>query len=131
MTQDRIVLVKELVGFSRSVADVLQDLAVFGWDSVNELVSLEPASIEAVLNRFLCGELSVDDVEGWANAIEGRDDIGTTQIAADVISELANPVLTRPLTRQSALALVDLLQRLRPNSSLEPSPLHGSAQFGR
>jgi hypothetical protein len=95
---------EELLQFSRPIAGVVSDLSAFGWDSDEELVTLEPSHISAVLNRFLSGEISVADVEDWANAIECREDIGLIQESpvADALDELANPLLTRPLTRQSA-----------------------------
>jgi hypothetical protein len=102
---------EELLHFSRPVADVLSDLSAFGWDSDEELVILEAAHISTVLNRFLSGEISVTDVEDWANAIECREDIGLLEGApvADALDELANPLLTRPLTRQSAAEWVAAL----------------------
>jgi hypothetical protein len=83
-------------------------LAVFGWDSDEELIALEPAHALSVLSRFLASELSATEVEDWANAIECREDIGLTQEApiTDALFELANPLITRPLTRQSATDLV-------------------------
>jgi hypothetical protein len=110
VTQDRTATVTELVAFARPVADILQELAAFGWDSHQELTTLQPAHVEAVLNRFLSGELSATEVEDWANAIECRDDIGFDRVAADAVDELANPLLTRSLTRQSAVAMVGTLQ---------------------
>jgi hypothetical protein len=109
VTQDRTALVNELIDFSRPIAKVLEDLAVFGWDSDEKLSTLEPANLESVLNRFLSGELSAADVEDWANAIECRDDIGLGQAAADAFHGLANPLFFRPLTRQSAAMLVAAL----------------------
>ncbi len=94
----------ELLHFSRPVADVMDSLSVFGWDSDVELVALEPSHITSVLHRFLSGKLLQADVEDWANAIECRDDIGfdPNSFVATALHELANPILTRPLTRQSA-----------------------------
>jgi hypothetical protein len=102
---------KELLHFSRPVADVVSDLSAFGWDSDEELVTLEAAHISTVLNRFLAGDISAADVEDWANAIECREDIGLFQGSpvADALDELANPVLTRPLTRGSAAEWVVVL----------------------
>jgi len=73
--------------------------------------SLWSRSISAVLNRFLTGDISETEVEGWANAIECREDIAFLQpsLVAETILALANPLLTRPLTRQSASQLVAAL----------------------
>ena len=111
MTVTRTSRLKELLHFSRPVADVVGDLSAFGWDSDEELVTLEAAHISAVLNRFVSGDISDTDVEDWANAIECREDIGLLQESpvADALNELANPLLTRPLTRQSAVDWVAAL----------------------
>ena len=104
MAITRASLLKELLHFSRPIADVVSDLSAFGWDADEDLATLDAAHISAVLNRFLSGDISDTDVEDWANAIECREDIGFLQDppVADALDELANPLLTRPLTRQSA-----------------------------
>jgi hypothetical protein len=111
VTVNRISQLKELLQFSRPVADVVSDLSAFVWDSGEEFVTLQAAHISAVLNRFLSGEILDTEVEGWANAIECREDISFPQGApvADALDELANPLLTRPLTRQSATEWVAAL----------------------
>ena len=108
MKSDRTAALNDLVTLSRPLPDVLGDLRVFGWDSADLLVTLTPSHIASVLNRFLCTELDGSVVENWANAIEGRDDIdySTPQGVPLAIYELANPLLTQPLTRQSAQQLV-------------------------
>ena len=111
MIGSRTSQLKELLHFSRPVAEVVSDLSGFGWDSEAELATLEAAHISTVLNRFLSGEISAADVEDWANAIECREDIGLLpgSPVTDALDELANPVLTRPLTRDSAAEWVAVL----------------------
>ena len=108
MTDTRASHLAELLHFSRPIAEVAKDLAVFGWDSDEDLITLEPLHALSVLSRFLAGALSVKDVEDWANAIECREDVGLDQegLMAAVVFELANPLITKPLSRQSATDLV-------------------------
>ena len=129
MNITRTCQLTELLNLSRPVADVVAALSAFDWDSDEELVTLEAAHICAVLDRFLSGDISATDVEDWANAIECRDDVGLIQPSpvADALDELANPVLSRPLTRQSAAEWVAALSGLQPNNSFKPKPLRGSA----
>ena len=86
--------------------DGLTQLNSFNWDSDSELVILEKHHIANVLQRYLDSELSESDVENWANALESRKDIGyETNLAEtldEAIFELANSVLTRPLSKDSA-----------------------------
>lgn len=111
MTVTRISHLKNLLYFSSPLADETHDLSAFAWDSEEELVTLQAEHISAILNRFLEGDISDTEVEAWANAIECREDIGFLQPSpvAEAIWELANPLLTRPLTRQSACKLVATL----------------------
>ena len=113
MTLVRISRLKELLHFSRPVTDVVSDLSDFGWDSDEQLVTLEGTHLSAILNRFLSGEISASDVEDWANAIECREDIGLPEDSpvVDALFELANPLITRALTRQSAADWVVALDR--------------------
>jgi hypothetical protein len=111
VTEKRTSHLEDLLHFSRPLADVTHDLSAFSWDPEDELVTLESEHISAILRRFLAGDISDTDVEAWANAIECREDIGFLQPSpvAEAIWELANPLLTRPLTRQSAGELVATL----------------------
>jgi hypothetical protein len=74
-------------------------------------VPVAPTDIEKVLKLFCEEQATADDVEEWANAIEGRDDLAMPDHVADIIFELANPLLTEPLTKARALALVAALGR--------------------
>ena len=71
------------------------------------------ARIDTV-NRFLAGRTSAIEVENWANAIEGRDDIGfepaNEQLLRELVHELANPLLTQPLTRERAIELLKKME---------------------
>jgi len=85
---------------------LLSALAEFGWDCEEELVLLRCDHVAAMLRRFLSGEISGRNVSDWADAVEGRDDIGfdegDEEILTDVIYELANPELTRALSSETA-----------------------------
>ena len=103
---NRTELVRSLLECDRPLSQILQPLNSFNWDSDSELVILETHHIANVLQRYLDGELSELDVENWANAVESREDIGYETTLAEMLDEaifeLANPVLTRPLSKDSA-----------------------------
>jgi len=104
-------LLYELLSFKRPIPDIARDLAAYGWDAHNPLVVLDAIHISSLLSRFTAGELSSAQVEDWANCIECRDDIEYDPSSAMglALHELANPLLTCPLTEQSAAALVATL----------------------
>ncbi len=110
---NRADLLRSLLRFDRPLSDLSAPLARFGWDSDRELATIERAHVLAILGRYLSGEIQPPDVEDWANAIEGREDIGYERGHEDglreVVYELANPYLTRPLSVQSAKELMSCL----------------------
>ena len=106
-TQAREQAVADLVRLRRPLDEAIAGLRRFPWDSDEELVELEPADLRRVLDRYLAGDLSAEQLEDWANAVEGRDDIGfRPRDVIDLIAELANPTLFRPLTQETVRDLV-------------------------
>lgn len=100
-------LLRELIAGRSHSADIAAQLAVFGWDSDTELVSLNRSDALAIMERYLCDETSAGAVREWADAVEGREDIGyergAEEVLGDLVFELANPEITRALTREVAL----------------------------
>jgi hypothetical protein len=111
----RRVALKALVELDLSVSEALQHLASFPWESEYPLVRVRDFDVARVLRRYLEGDLSPDDCEDWANAIESREDLSFDRetLLKNVIFELANPFLTRPLTPGVA---ADLLDQVSPES---------------
>jgi hypothetical protein len=111
---DRTKLLRDLVGGLRSVTEISTEIATFGWDSEEEFVSVERADVTRILDDYTAGRRSASDVRAWAEAIEGRDDIGFVGadevLLRDAIFELANPKLSYALT---PLLAKHLLQKLR------------------
>ncbi|MDX2244103.1 MAG: hypothetical protein NW224_25790 [Leptolyngbyaceae cyanobacterium bins.302] len=109
----RTELLTSLLNFDQPLRQITSTLATFGWDSNRSLVVLNQNHIAMVLTRYLNGELSEVDVEGWANAIEGREDITYKDDIGDelndVIYQLANPLLTVPMSETFAKALLKQL----------------------
>jgi hypothetical protein len=111
----RVELLQSLLALNQPLANVLPQLTAFGWDNDRELVILKRHHIAAIFNRYLTNTLAAADVEAWANAIEGREDIGyesgSAEVIAEAIDELANPLLTRSLTKETAKAWLDRLNQ--------------------
>lgn len=98
--------------FNCTVPEDLQDLwgrlDIYEWRKENKL-SPTIQQVTAVLERYLAGELSEQQVEDWANFIEAADiALGgfDDERAMDAIQNLANPALEGPLTHESAQALI-------------------------
>ena len=102
----RIQLLNSLLKFDKPLSEILPVLNSFSWDSKQSLVILQRQHIVNILQRYLNGKLSASDVENWANAIEVREDIAEEDNFADILDEvifdLANPLLSRSLSPDSA-----------------------------
>ncbi len=99
-------LLDRLIKFDPPDRSILQALSKFDWDTEQPVVELTSRDIIALLDRYISGELSLHDVEYWADALEVRDDVGfppdRDDLVKDAISRLANPDLHRPLDLQEA-----------------------------
>ena len=84
-------------------------LGRFTWDS-EEVVTLRRSHVITVLNKLVLGEWSPDEVEQWADLLEGRDDVGLEpgheDVLKQVIFDLANPALQGPLDARAADGLM-------------------------
>ena len=107
-------LVTHLVEFDWPVSKTMMQLREYGWDCDEELVILTPEHVEGVLNRFLSKEINDAQVREWANAIEGRDDIGLLKDHSIVLDEmifwLANPYINYPITEDLAKRVIGNLK---------------------
>ncbi|MEA5534804.1 hypothetical protein [Crocosphaera sp. XPORK-15E] len=110
----RLELLNALINFNQPLSKILPSLNTFKWDFEQELIILKRQHIIQILNRYLADELSVNDIENWANGIESREDIGYEENDEDflinIIYELANPYLTQQLS-------VELAQQLQQKLS--------------
>lgn len=106
---DHKTLLNKLIQFKAPITELITALRQFGWDK-DELIQLQRHDIIAILKQYLQSEFTESDIEEWANALEGREDIGFEvgyeEVIREVIFELANPELIQPLSRKTAQKLV-------------------------
>ncbi len=116
--QARRVALEDLIHLRGSVADTLKRLRVFDWDSARNLVTLSPATVIEVLERYLSGDVTAEEIEKWADGIEVREDIAFPPLFDTVMKELffelANPEIDRPLSPETARGWSE---RLRDSTS--------------
>jgi hypothetical protein len=102
-------LARKLVEYALPIEPVLSELSAYPWDCDSPLFVITPAHLVSILDRYLAGELTTEQVERWGNLVEMRDDLdlaeGTHETIREVIHELANPLLTEPLSKESALRM--------------------------
>jgi len=82
-----------------------EKLKKFGWDANAAKAVLTRMNITHVLSLYLEGKMTGTQLESWANAIEGRDDIGFEagyeSVLSEAIHQLANPLLTLAITTEN------------------------------
>ena len=96
--EDRATALQSLIRLDTTLEEATSALASYPWDwTGNPLVVVTRADIAAIIERWSAGELSAEQVEGWATALEGRDDVGyempEEDELRDLVFELANPTL--------------------------------------
>jgi hypothetical protein len=98
----RSELLNRLLTGDENTETLVARLATFGWDSDVELAVLTRHHVSRILIRFSAGNLSANEVETWAEAIEGRDDIGLERghegSLKQIIFEMAGPSISGELS---------------------------------
>lgn len=116
MTVDqRIEALRDLIELRASISVATSRLRSFPWDSDSALVTLTAIDLIRAIDEYLRGDLSKAEVEEWANAIEGRDDIGYQPSIGDtlkqVIFEMANPLLATEIGPAQAIRWKGVITR--------------------
>ena len=104
--QSRAYWLMNLLNLSYPLEQIMPQLRLYPWDSQEALGVFEINHLVQILERYVHGELLANEVEAWANAIEGREDIdyekGFEHLIEEAIFRLANPLLTAPLSQETA-----------------------------
>lgn len=104
--KSRTTVLLKLLAYEGAIEQLTDALKQFPWDYEVELVTLTRGHVKHVLQRYIDKDLTAQQVEDWANAIECREDIGFEvgyeEWLQESIHHLANPLLTRAITPQAA-----------------------------
>lgn len=105
-TDERAKVLRDLIALRVPPAQASAALARFGWDSEDELVTLTRADVLRVLRDYAAGRLTAQDVTRWAEALEGRDDVGREagyeEPLTEFLYEAATPEVAGALTPEFA-----------------------------
>ncbi len=106
-------LLHQLLTLSTPVEQVLPQLLALPWDEAARPEQFTRADLRAALQCYTAGKLTSDQLERWANAVEGRDDLdleaGHEAVIEPVLFELANPLLAQALDRRRADVMLSAL----------------------
>ena len=101
MSESRIAALKQLIAYRLPIESTIATLATFGWDCEAPLVTLSVHDVLPVLERFLSGDLTAEQLTDWADLIECRGDIACADEPIDlskIVFRLANSNLRGPIT---------------------------------
>jgi hypothetical protein len=100
----RTQILKALVQFTRPTEPLWRELFSYGWDCEDESLHLvfKKEELITVLDRFLAGEISPEELEDWAERLECRDDItfeeADSERMRDLLFRLSSPAINDELT---------------------------------
>jgi hypothetical protein len=99
---ERLQVVQLLIEFPEDLDDISIKLSKFCFDYDGEQVILTLKDVGKALGLFIKGMKTEEEIENWANLIEGREDIeffeDDEEILDEVMHKLANPYLQGNLT---------------------------------
>lgn len=109
---NRKLLLESLVERSKPISETLEALSEFDFDS-EPLVALKSEHVIKLLSDYVAGKIDESVVERWADAVEVRDDLYYEAESGDdlkaIIYDLANPLLSGPLTSEEASRMISTL----------------------
>jgi hypothetical protein len=106
--------VQDLVALRTPLVVAIQRVRSYPWDSDHALATLTRENLASIVQRYLDDELSSSELEAWANAVEGRDDIDIDSDGASEIREILFEMATPEVNRAISPTLAnEWLERLR------------------
>ena len=104
MTRDEAI--QSLIRLDRPLDVLLKRLEAFKWDWEGPpIAQLGGSEVAAVIRRYVAGVLTAEEVESWANLLEGRDDVEFSKQASAAIFDLANPEIQGSLAEMAPVLL--------------------------
>jgi len=100
--EGRTAALRALVRLETTPRAAITALARYSWDADEDLMILTLADLRRMLNKYLNAELTEDEWQLWAEALEGRDDVGFDEESGELVKEFifqsATPEIFEPLT---------------------------------
>jgi hypothetical protein len=102
---DRRQALVDLIDLRKPIDAAIRSLSSHAWGMAPEVV-FGGRQISRALAMFLAGEIDTRDLERWADAIEGRDDVeydpSHSPAVADFLFEVSTPQVNGELTDERA-----------------------------
>ena len=105
---DRAESLRQIISFGQYREEAFDSLFNDPTDPESESVIASVEMLHAVLQKFIQGTISTDDLEEWAMFVEFRDDIDHSSIE-DYIYALSNPDLMGGIDKDKVVQMARLL----------------------
>ena len=102
----RVEALRALIQCRAPMAESIARVLEFPRDCSRDFAALQVADVMSVLNRFVEGALTSQDVEAWADALEMREDVGCDSNVAELLFQLSNPDINGALTAEVVEGLI-------------------------
>jgi len=106
----RYEALQNLLELNGSVSSLVEEIQAYPWDADATLVTFTRNHLLAALQKYLGNIVDAAQLEDWANAIECREDVdfeaGHEDMLREAMFQLANPLLTVPITEHSVQVLM-------------------------
>ncbi len=104
----RIEILKDLIRLKSDSRALEKELAQYPWDMDEPLLILHKQDVIAVVQRCINIDISIKDLNDWADIIELRDDIDfENEEVKRLIFELANPEINGALTFERLKSIIN------------------------
>ncbi|SIS60877.1 hypothetical protein SAMN05421760_102437 [Neptunomonas antarctica] len=104
----RVEALVQIITFGECREPAFSALCQFGFDSDVELVEISDSILADVLQLFIAGFISADELEEWANFIECRDDINFARNEGYIYA-LSNPELMGEINTEKIIKMLEVL----------------------
>lgn len=115
MSKTRKAILNDLVHFDGKLSDIMKELRLYPFDSADSMITLDKIDVLNVLEKYIEGIFTSQDIYDWAEMIEGREDIGYEAGYEDglkgFIFELANHEINNELNINKAKELIEKLKK--------------------
>ncbi len=96
-------LLRELISYRLPIEKTLEGLSFYGWDCEFPLITMTQSDVVNILQRYLAGAITEQQLTDWADLVECREDIEypaqDENLIASIIFRLANPNLNEEITK--------------------------------
>jgi hypothetical protein len=112
----RVDALTRLLELTPPVQNTIEAATELPRDQTYDLVTLTPGHVRSALERLLYGDVTGDEIEAWAEALHGRDDVALEEAHRDLLADFlyrsSTPELFGALTPSHAREWLNRLETI-------------------